>query len=296
MSLEEYICRRKGFLIDKILTNYQRIILKLEMNRELTSKLDYGLPNTNSLLKCNILSQGYCYYIDEDISSVGIYVVAHKDFKRVNDVNYIPVGVGNYDTHHINDNRGDNISNLNSKINECTALYWIWKNEEKDIVGLNHYRRLFESEINDKWPIQAVEAKKLLEQYDIILAKRLVLDYTIVEQLKREICREAFEASWIVIQDIFKKRGDHEQQIFAYFCNNRILFPCNMFVMRREMLNSYCEWLFPILFEMIDRVDISENWDDYSKRVIGFWAERLLTVWVLLSKVTIKELSILMLE
>ena len=47
---------------------------------------------------------------------------------------------------------------------------------------------------------------------------------------------------------------------------------------------------------MIDRVDISENWDDYSKRVIGFWAERLLTVWVLLSKVTIKELSILMLE
>ena len=296
MSLEAYICSRNGLLIDKILTNYQRIILKLEMNRELTSKLDYGLPNTNSLLKCNILSQGYCYYIDEDISSVGIYVVAHKEFKRVNNVNYIPVGVGNYDTHHINDNRGDNISNLNSKINECTALYWIWKNEEKDIVGLNHYRRLFESEINDKWPIQAIEAKKLLEQYDIILAKRLVLDYTIVEQLKREICREAFETSWIVIQDIFKKRGNHEQQIFAYFCNNRILFPCNMFVMRREMLNSYCEWLFPILFEMIDRVDISENWDDYSKRVIGFWAERLLTVWVLLSKVTIKELSILMLE
>lgn len=296
MSLEAYLCARNDRINNQMLMNYQKIISNLEMDRANTMKIDYGLSRENVLVKGNIISGGYHYFIDEKKDTVGMYVVTHKEFRRVNNEGYIYIGVGTFDSKHSNDNVGDNISNLNSKINECTALYWIWKNEHKDIVGLNHYRRLFESEINEGWPIQTVEAKMLLEHYDIVLARRLVLERTIVEQMKKEICKEAFESSWMVIQDIFKKRGNYEQQTFMDFCNNRILFPCNMFVMRRERLNSYCEWLFPILFEMIERINISECWDDYSKRVIGFWAERLLTVWVLLSNVTIKELPILLLE
>ena len=53
----------------------------------------------------------------------------------------------------------------------------------------------------------------------------------------------------------------------------------NMFIMRRDLLNEYCGWLFDILFELERRLDISE-YDPYDQRVFGFVAERLLDSWL----------------
>ena len=47
---------------------------------------------------------------------------------------------------------------------------------------------------------------------------------------------------------------------------------------------------------MIEEIEIKDSWDDYSKRIIGFWTERLLTVWLLSTNYHIFELPILMLE
>ena len=53
----------------------------------------------------------------------------------------------------------------------------------------------------------------------------------------------------------------------------------NMFVMRSDLLDDYCRWLFSVLFELESRLDISD-YDEYNKRVFGFVAERLLDVWL----------------
>ena len=56
----------------------------------------------------------------------------------------------------------ENISHLNSKMNEMTAIYAYWKNlmKDADYIGFNHYRRLFRIEdLND------------ISEYDIIDAK-----------------------------------------------------------------------------------------------------------------------------
>ena len=54
----------------------------------------------------------------------------------------------------------------------------------------------------------------------------------------------------------------------------------NMFVMRAKHMEAYCSWLFSILFEIEKHMDLT-GYDDYNRRVYGFLAERLLTVWVL---------------
>lgn len=51
----------------------------------------------------------------------------------------------------------------------------------------------------------------------------------------------------------------------------------NMFIARREILDRYCEWLFPILFRC--EHEIGNRQDCYQGRYLGFLAERLMTIF-----------------
>lgn len=66
---------------------------------------------------------------------------------------------------------------------------------------------------------------------------------------------------------------------FDKVMNGKKACMCNMFIMRKELLNEYCNWLFDILFELEEKIDISDR-DDYQKRVFGFISERLFNVWI----------------
>ena len=66
----------------------------------------------------------------------------------------------------------------------------------------------------------------------------------------------------------------------------------NMFVMRRDKLDAWCAWLFPVLFEVERRLDITD-YDPYNARVFGFLAERLLDVWLETTGYPYAELPVL---
>ena len=55
----------------------------------------------------------------------------------------------------------------------------------------------------------------------------------------------------------------------------------NMFIMRREILEDYCKWLFPILFYCEDHCEerCREKRNAYQSRYIGFLAEHLMSVY-----------------
>lgn len=68
-----------------------------------------------------------------------------------------------------------------------------------------------------------------------------------------------------------------------------------MFIMRRDLADAWCTWLFDILFELEKRLDISQ----YSKndaRVFGFVGERLLDVWIETNDIKYKELPWVFME
>lgn len=236
--------------------------------------------------------------LQKEKKNIEIYEATHKRFKPINEMGYIPILLGNKkisNLEYIRDNTGENISFLNDKINECTGLYWLWKNIKVPYIGLNHYRRLFSSQINDGWAAQNIELQILLQTYDIITAEPVYLwDESVKETLKLQVCEEAFDNALCAVYDIFRKKGKKEYDAFEDVITGHMFYPCNMFAAKYAIFNEYCEWLFPIVFELVRKVEIKSYWDNYSKRILGFWAERLFTVWLIQKKYKIKSIPILL--
>ena len=68
-----------------------------------------------------------------------------------------------------------------------------------------------------------------------------------------------------------------------------------MFIMRRDLLDRYCAWLFDILFELERRLDIS-GYSTNDQRVFGFVGERLLDVWIEAEGIPYRDVPYMFLE
>ena len=68
-----------------------------------------------------------------------------------------------------------------------------------------------------------------------------------------------------------------------------------MFIMKKEILDEYCTWLFSILFELEKRVDVSK-YDEFHARFFGRISEVLLNVWINKNKLDYKEVKVIDIE
>lgn len=226
-----------------------------------------------------------------------IYIVKHKPYyERKGDL-YKTICVGGYrdnDKNVLYDDTGDSIASLNSKINECTALYWIWKNTTEPIVGINHYRRYFANEDSpDKNNyLQADRLQKYLSEADIILAKRLIPGISVHEHLEKTILPDALKQAESLIVEAIEKRQPDYMNTYHQVMNGYVFYPSNLLICYRHAFNQYCEWLFSIILEPAEKFDATP-YDAYSARAVGFFAERLLTVWIVRQKLKIKELPVI---
>ncbi|WP_415944896.1 DUF4422 domain-containing protein [Selenomonas montiformis] len=201
---------------------------------------------------------------------------------------------------YLRDDTGDNISSLNPWINECTALYWLWKHSQYEIIGFCHYRRFFLCKPHAKqtkdFVLRPLEAEQYLKNYDIIVSEA-VFNYR--ENGVRYTMAGALDEQAVVVgmrnvRKLIEERHPDYLDAFDTVMHGMTMYPCNMFVTHRSIMDSYCRWLFSFIIDAAKMTDISK-YDDYSKRIIGFIAERMLTVWLLKQNLRIKELPFLML-
>lgn len=235
------------------------------------------------------------------MKNVKIIVATHKPYKMPDDEMYLPVHVGATGKESIGyqrDDEGENISTKNPYYCELTGLFWGWKNCDADYIGLAHYRRhfstigkknkdnLFESVLTKK------EASELLDSADIILTKNR--NYYI-ENLYDHYKHTHFEEELIETEKIIKERYPEYYPEFEKLKTRTAGHMFNMAIMKKELLDEYCNWLFDILFELEQKVD-PKKYDAFHARYPGRISELLFDVWLYTKKYPYKEVGIMDME
>ena len=210
------------------------------------------------------------------LSDTKIYVIkSASDSPLDNSDKYKPksyeydlqVGANLTDKHisDITDNTGENISERNRQFCELTGLYWMWKNSDADIIGLEHYRRHFI--LPDDW--MSIFTSNSI---DAILPVPLFVSPSLAENYRSRHMAEDLQ----FVYEYLEMKDSLEAVAFKKFMeNDGIYSPCNMFIMKKEVLNDMCEWMFPVLFALADKNGIRE--DTYQNRYPGFISERLIS-------------------
>ncbi len=227
--------------------------------------------------------------------NIKILIAAHKQCEMPNDNLYLPIHVGKAlnpqkDFGYQSDNTGSNISMKNPYYCELTAIYWGWKNLNVDYIGLAHYRRHFSLRKKGKdWDsiLTSAEAESLCKQYDLILPKKRKLYIeTVYSHYDHTFDGKQFDNT----RKIIATKCPEYLESFDKLMKSRSQHLFNMFIMKKELFNKYCEWLFPILEELETYYDL-KNMDPFQARLIGRVSERLLNVWVMKNNLKYKEIN-----
>ena len=220
---------------------------------------------------------------------IQLYVCSHSldDIKQIrNDDIYVPLFVGRNHKDNFgfcsDDSNEDNISSKNPYYCELTGLYWMWKASDADIIGLCHYRRYFKGK-NGKL-IEEQEILDYLSDYDIILPKKSdLIKGSYWETYRGHYFYKALE----ITREVIREKSPEYLKTFEEMLNQASFSNYNMFITSKEIVEDYCSWIFPILAEVENRIDVEEY-----PRVFGLISEAIFNVWIEYNKLSIKEVPI----
>lgn len=202
---------------------------------------------------------------------------SHKDLAELsadNERYYVPIQVGKALTdvslYDVCDNTGNHISDRNYNYCECTALYWAWKNDfarDSDYIGLRHYRRKFD--------ISSEQLEHLKENnIDIIH-----LDPIYHDNIKNSFLGHTKNSmDWEVMKSVIKNKFPEFYITMLAYEQQHFICAYNMTIMRRDLFDKYCEFLFGVLLEIesyyLERCDRRD-------RYLGYLAENLTSIFIM---------------
>lgn len=213
---------------------------------------------------------------------IEVYMVkSHKDKPLKNQRELpewmIPIQVGAADARErvagVLDSSGDNISHKNVNYCELTALYWIWKNRLTgrdgnvcNYFGLFHYRRWLEVKDDEL-------EKMFVHDIDVLLPFPTMHE----PDIRSHHARYVTESDWVAMLKALKELEPEYYAAYDRIFSQEYLYNYNILIAKADVMERYCEWLFPIL-ERTEELSEPKGWER-ADRYIGYIAENLLTLY-----------------
>ncbi len=225
------------------------------------------------------------------LRDIAIIVATHKQSPMPADGMYLPLLVGAAgrpeagpscaDCGYLRDDTGDNISLRNPCFGTQTGLYWAWKNLDAPFVGLVHYRRFFVGARADRndLPGSAIshdEIAPMLERYAAFVPRKRRY---VIETLASHYAHTHDGSHLSAARDILLRDCPSCLPAFDRVLRRRWGYMFNLMILRKDLLDDYCAWLFPVLFRLSERID-SAGMSDYDRRFCGRVSEILFNVWL----------------
>lgn len=191
----------------------------------------------------------------------------------------------------IGDDTGTHISDCNAAFCELTALYWAWKNDQSAThLGLMHYRRVLDMENQHPKRVEtrvnrfdSCDFSKRLEGWldtnsdiDLVVPRAHVMGRT----MRENYLAGHHPQDWDLTRDIIAEQYPTDLAVFDDVAGKYEVRLGNMFLMRRDLFEAYCSWLFDILMRLEALDTDRDMYSVQQSRYLGYVAERLLTVWV----------------
>lgn len=215
--------------------------------------------------------------------NVKIIIAVHKKYQMPIDSMYLPVHVGAVGKESIGyqrDDEGDNISDLNPYFCELTGLYWAWKNLDADYIGLVHYRRHFtmHPHAKDLWNavLKENEIKNDFKKIKVFVPyKRRYY----IETLYSHYAHTHYISQLDETKKVIKERCPEYVEAFDKVMKRRWGYMFNMMIMKWTLFDSYCIWLFDILFELRNKLG-EDGLTAFHSRYYGRISEIIFNVWL----------------
>ena len=232
--------------------------------------------------------------------NIKILVATHKKYEMPRYSYYLPLHVGKKGKNnlgYVGDDTGENISEKNPYSCELTGIYWAWKNLKADYIGLVHYRRQFKGKNKQENSLfdtilSDIEIKELLKEIDIILSKkRNYYIENLYDHYKHTMYIEPLDVTGEIIKEFYPEYYKEFEKLHKRTSAHMF----NMFIMKREYFDKYCEWLFDILEKLEKRVD-SSKYDSFHARFYGRVSELLLDIWLETNNFKYKEVPVMSME
>lgn len=209
------------------------------------------------------------------MKDISIFIQKHADVAHENLPDHYTLQVGGLYSHKdlkcdFSDVNGDNISAKNRTYVDLCGVYWIWKNvKDSKYVGNCHYSKY--------WNLTSSDALDILKEHDIIIPIAILPGRTVYQIFCDFHGAGPIDTARDIISDLYP---DYVKDFDDTIINDEISTLYNMMICSKDIWDSYCSWLFPILFELENCYYIPEDASGFDASVPGYIAERLLMVWI----------------
>lgn len=210
----------------------------------------------------------------------------------------------------LGDHTGDNISQKRMSYCELTVIYWMWKNLQADYYGLSHYRRYLsfaEEKLPGAWQEQGFmdsmsdanlkrcglldedAIRSEIESCDMIIPVEFEVEKVVTPRgtgfkTTYDYVTKAWEHLFIEKKDIDNMLTVIEADFPEYiesareYMKGHTFRGFNIFILKKELFYSLCEFEFGVLDRMESQIDYSFA-SDSRKRAPGYLGEILYSIW-----------------